>query len=121
MLIAEKFHGRDATIDPYYLAELRNIAEDADIERIEREIAELRAELERQTQEYNQLVERVNTLEEADSEMKEQILILQGTISELRDLIDGLQAQIDSMDQFEPISVDFINNLEPYNSQEGEG
>lgn len=117
-----KNQGRDATIDPAYLARIKNIEDSSeDITQLKRKVAELQQEVQRLQNQYNVISEQLDQATGEINNLTNQLVELANTINDLELQIAQLQAIIDSIDEFEPIDSDFINNLEPYNLQEGEG
>lgn len=121
MLIGDKTRGRDSMIDPYYLARDRFASYDDEIQHLEEEINRLKIELAQHISDYERLSGQVDAQGEEINSLSTRISELEGQISEINLRIQELQDEIDSMDQYEPIDSSFIDNLPPYNEQEGVG
>lgn len=123
MLINDKNQGKDSSIDPSYLARINTVegSEQGEIEQLQREVAQLKIQLNNLQNKYDQAIEMIERDEQLIQNLQIQINNLLSTIAALEQRINELQEIIDNMDQIEPIDDDFINNLPPYNLQEGAG
>ena len=122
MLTNQRNQGRDSTLDPSYIRNVKSVDSSSEIiTQLQKDVAQLKINLQNLQNQYNsisiqldQTTGQVNTLNSQINELNNTIFTLQSQIAEL-------QQTIDDMDEYTPIDSDFLNNLEPYNSQEGEG
>lgn len=118
----EKNQGRDATVDPAYLAHLKSSSSSSgEIEELQREVAQLQADVRRIQNQYNSISVQLDQTTGEVNSLSDQLEQMNQTITQLQSQINELSEIIESMDQYEPIEDSFIDDLPPYNSQEGEG
>ena len=116
-----KNSGRDATVDPAYLAKLRAQTDSMEIEELQREVAQLKIQVQALEEEKVVIIEKINELENDQEELQNQIINLNNIIESLQQQISSLETTIAEMDGHAPIELEFIDNLPPYNLQEGVG
>ena len=132
MLINSKNQGRDSTLDPSYLSRKPRSTStpSEDIAQLWEQIRQIRIELINLKNDYDTITEQINGIDEKVEQIETLINSLENKYSELNNLIqvqqqtiNNLELRIEELENYEhmPISNSFIDDLEPYNSQEGEG
>lgn len=121
MLINSRNEGRDSTLEPAYLTKRPKRESGGDISELYRLIEELRTELHSVEEQCDGLENKINQTDTKVDELTEQISGLQSSIANLQAQIDEINSVIAQIDDHQPIELSFIDALEPYNSQEGEG
>lgn len=115
--------GRDATIEPAYLSRRIVTEEDpeSEIAALRRRVVLLEQEVASLQTEYNTVSAELAQATENIESLTAQLNALSEEIATLQEQIAALQEAIAELDDFEPIDNEYINNLPPYNEQEGVG
>lgn len=122
MLINNKNIGRDSTIEPAYIRGTKPVDSSSEIiTQLQKDVAQLKINLQNLQNQYNSISVQLDQTTGQVNTLTNQINELNITITMLQNQITELQQTIDDMDEYTPIDSDFLNNLEPYNSQEGAG
>lgn len=132
MLISSKNQGRDSTVDPSYLSRKPRPTStpSEDIAQLWEQIRLIRIELINLKNDYDTITEQINGIDEKVEQIETLINSLENKYNELNNLIqaqqqaiNNLELRIEELESYEYTSIpnSFIDDLEPYNSQEGEG
>lgn len=115
--------GHDATIEPAYLSKRIAVEEDpeSEIAELRRRVVLLEEKVTSLQTEYNAVSAKLAQATEDIESLTTQLNALSEEIATLQEQITALQEAIAELDDFEPVDNEYINNLPPYNEQEGVG